>query len=90
MGVQENKNRLLSILNRVSPILIEHNKEAELSQLKGVLSSFLSEEELLTAKNDVLNLLGDTLTVVQVKFVESEEPTTEEVELFRFEVVRHY
>lgn len=83
MGVPDNKNRLLSILNRVSPILIEYNKEAELSQLKSVLSSYLGEEELLTAKNDVLSLLGDTLTAVQVKFVESEEPTTEEVELFR-------
>lgn len=83
MNVQEYKNRLLSILNRVSPILIEYNKENELSQLKGVLSSFLNEEQLHVAKNDLLTLLKDTLTDVQVKFVESEEPTNEEVELFR-------
>ena len=77
------KNRLASVLNRVSPILIEYDKENELSQLNEILSKELSEQELLVVKADILTLLTDTLTSVQIKFVESEEPTNEESEMFR-------
>ena len=77
------KSRLTSVLNRVSPILIEYDKENELSQLHEILSQELSEQEILIVKADILTLLTDTLTSVQIKFVEAEEPTTEEVEMFR-------
>lgn len=83
MNIVNYKNRLASVLNRVSPILIEYDKENELSQLNEVLSKELSKQELLVIKADILTLLTDTLTSVQIKFVESEEPTTEEVEMFR-------
>lgn len=83
MNDHDYRNRLLSILNRVSPILIEYGKEDEFKQLKVVLSRNLNRQDLLAAKNDMLTLLKDVLTVIQIQFVESEEPTTDEIEMYR-------
>lgn len=83
MNTIDYKNRLQSVINRVSHILIEYNREFELTQLNEFLSRNLSEQELLIIKGDILTLLSETLTVIQVKFVETEEPTTEEADMFR-------
>ena len=77
------KNRIFSILNRVEPILIEYGKDAEVSELKTLLSSNISSKEIATVKQDTLILLNQTLTFVQIKFVETEEPTNDEIEMFR-------
>ena len=42
MNVQEYKNRLLSILNRVSPILIEYNKKLPSNTLASIVSVVVS------------------------------------------------
>lgn len=83
MNTIDYTNRLQSVINRVSHILIEYNREPELLQLNKVFSRDLNEQELMIIKGDILTLLSDTLTAVQVKFVETEEPTTEEAEMFR-------
>ena len=91
MTAQEYKSRLNSTLARVESIVESYNNKEELDKIKARLaSSFetdLSEDEekneLDTIKLDLISLLRDTLTKIQIAFVEMEEPDNSDEELFK-------
>ncbi len=77
------KNRLFSVLNRVEPTLLEYNQGETVNQLKEFLSGDISQQELMQVKQAILELLNNTLDLAKVRFIEIEEPTNEDMELFR-------
>lgn len=84
MNALDHKSRLITILDNTSQILMDFGKEAEWTQLKKVLSQNLSPQDLLTVKRDMLMLLGDVLTLIQLKIAKLEEPVaSEDMELFQ-------
>jgi hypothetical protein len=83
MNALDHKSRLITILDNTSQILTEFGKEAELVQLKKVLSLNLNPQDLLTVKRDLQMLLGEALTQIQLKITELKEPTSEDIELFQ-------
>lgn len=95
MTAQEYKSRLYSTLTRVESIVESFNKKEELNKIKERLASSLdvesSEEdaklELDVIKQDFISLLRDTLTEVQIAFVEMEEPDNSDAELFKMHML---
>jgi uncharacterized protein YqgV (UPF0045/DUF77 family) len=90
MTAQEYKLRLYSTLTRVESIVESFNNKKELDEIKERLASSLEVEskeeaksELDSIKEDLISLLRDTLTEVQIAFVEMEEPDNSDTELFK-------
>lgn len=91
MNVQEYKSRLYSILTRVEPILESCGHKADTDSVKGALANSLegesteseSKQQLDVIKESIIALLKDTLTEVQIAFVEMEEPNNTDSELFK-------
>lgn len=91
MTSQEYKSRLYSTLTRVESIVESFNNKVELDKIKGRLASSLETDsnedeeknELNIIKLDFISLLRDTLTKIQIAFVEMEEPDNSDAELFK-------
>jgi hypothetical protein len=91
MTAQDYKTRIFSTLTRVEPIVESANKREELNDIKDKLASSVEKEtsedeaksELDAIKNDLTSLLKDTLTQVQIAFVEMEVPDNSDEELFK-------
>lgn len=91
MTAKEYKSRLYSTLTRVGGIVESFIIEEELDKIKERLASSLeiesNEDEakagLDSIKQDIISLLRDTLTEIQIAFVEMEEPDNSDAELFK-------
>lgn len=93
MTVQEYKSRLLSILNRVEPIVESVNRTDDIRQLKERINSLeiLGSEDpdgnaivtLDRIKDELSSKLSVILTDIQIAFVEAEEPDYSDSELFK-------
>lgn len=91
MTAQEYKSRLYSTLTRVESIVESFNNKDELDKIKGRLAFSLQtdsnedeeKKELDAIKLDFISLLRDTLTNIQISFVEMEEPDNSDAELFK-------
>ena len=91
MTAQEYKLRLYSTLTKVESIGVSFDKKEGLDKIKERLASSLEVEsneevaksELDVIKQDFISLLRDTLTEVQIEFVEMEEPDSSDAELFK-------
>lgn len=91
MNVQEYKSRLYSILTRVEPILESCNHKADADSIKEILANSLEDEsteqeskqQLDAIKESIIALLKNTLTEIQITFVEMEEPDNTDSELFK-------
>lgn len=91
MTAQEYKSKLYSTLTRVEYIVESYNNKEELDNIKERLASSSETDsnedeeknELDAIKIDIISLLRDTLTTIQITFVEMEEPDNSDAELFK-------
>lgn len=91
MTAQEYKSRLYSSLTRVEGIVESAGIKSELDGIKLRLASSLEQElseekakvDLDQIKADLITVLQDSLTNVQIAFVEMEEPDNSDAELFK-------
>ncbi len=92
MTAQEYKSRLISILDRVEPIVESVNKTDDITEIKEHLDSDcfpnnISEDDAKVALDKIkevfISRLKETLAAIQIAFVEIEEPDSSDSELFK-------